>query len=305
MLKLDPKQTKVRRREPVARQPPVDFEGKGEPLKSKKKGTPRFDGRQAKAQALIKSGEGGAETRPVGTTTARHGSSAAQRLDHLPATAAAAKDLLKSVGIDTGARLKSAQVPEANRFLAERYRGDFTETVGDQRAYLKDPSYDLRLVHEGKEAVGVASGFKFSTGFQLDYFSLLERPRNKKDVTAGLALLRQMAESSGADKFFVEVDATMEKHYLKAGFQVIARPPEGEKIDLTMLVLPLTDEAKQQVTLDPKSLWLQHIDDWYTTNFDGLTGKDRAGADEALGTMRKAAANGELVWVQRLPARDG
>jgi hypothetical protein len=271
---------------------------------------PAFDGDQRRAEQSVHT-EPGHETRPKGTATKLHGKSAAAHL--VPASPDEARETLKRLGYETSKRISPkaaeegldaaqlAQVQDAHAFLQKTYKDDYAEKLESQLEYLKDSSYELTRVSDKSGAMGIASGWHLGkTGFQIDYLSPMEFPREgSNDVQAGLSLMRLMASRHHASALWVEVDSDMKAHYAKAGFKTIAQPggPEG----LEMMVLPLTKEAKARVKDDPKGLWKDHVDSWYDANWGHLEGSARKEGDAARDQIKGAADRGQMIWIQALP----
>jgi hypothetical protein len=237
-----------------------------------------------------------------------HPSGFNQSLGQVPANGDAARIMLESVQIATSGKLQTrAEIAPAHKILKAKYKEDYAETLKAEVEYAKDSHYEIRLVTDkvSKEDFGVASGWHLGkTGFQIDYLSPIEWPREgneSRDVTAGLAIMRQMANRHHASGLWVEVDEEMRKHYDAAGFKVIAQPHPEDKAQLTMMYLPLTKEAEERFEKDPTGLWKDHIGAWYEANWDSLKGTDAAPARDALGKMYRAADNGQRVWIQSLP----
>jgi hypothetical protein len=231
-----------------------------------------------------------------------------QLVQQVPSTGQAARAMLADVQIDTGRKLTTKEeIAPAHRLLTEKYKDSYTETLKAEVEYAKDSSYEIRLVTDKKsgEAYGVASGWHLGkTGFQIDYLSPIEFPREgqeTRDVTAGLAIMRQMANRHHSSGLWVEVDEDMRKHYAAAGFKEIATPHPEDPAQLTMMYLPLTSEAKKRFEEDPNGLWKDHVQAWYAANWDSLKGPDSAEAREAIRQMHSAADNGKRVWIQKLP----
>lgn len=238
----------------------------------------------------------------------------AAQLGRIPATTAAANKLLTEVkiqiseplGRSSDPKLARAELKPAHQRMSQIYRDVYSETLGAEVKYAQDRDYQMRLVSdEGGKAFGVASGwFLGHTGFQIDYLSPIEHPRpgqERRDVTAGLAMMRKLASSTGANALWVEVDAKMREHYAKAGFVDLATPHLDDPAQLTMMVLPVSAKLKKALsTEDGKTkVWLEHITAWYNANWDD---PNAAGAKEALDKMRADAASGRRTWFQALPA---
>jgi hypothetical protein len=261
---------------------------------------------QAVAQSVIE----GVQTRAQGSVDVRggHPSGVGQSLGQVPANGEIARSMLEAVQIETTPKLTTqAEIRPVHALLKAFYKADYAEKLSSQVEYAKDSSYEIRGVRDKThgEIYGVASGWHLGkTGFQIDYLSPIEFPREgaeSRDVTAGLALMRQMASRHHSTGLWVEVDEEMRKHYDQAGFKVIATPHPEDPAQLTMMYLPLTKEAKKRFEKDPTGLWQDHIKAWYKANWDSLKGPDAEPARDALAKMNAAAANGQRVWVQALP----
>jgi hypothetical protein len=238
----------------------------------------------------------------------------AAQVGRMPGTTAAADKLLKEVkiqiseplGRNPDPKLARAELKPAHQQMSQIYRDVYSETLGAEVKYAQDRNYQMRSVSdEGGKAFGVASGwFLGGTGFQIDYLSPIEHPRpeqEQRDVTAGLAMMRKLASSTGAGALWVEVDAKMREHYVKAGFVDLAAPHTDDPAQLTMMVLPVSPKMKKALsTEDGKTqVWLQHITAWYNANWED---PNAAGAKDALDKMRSDAASGKRTWFQALPA---
>ena len=250
----------------------------------------------------------------VGTPTYFASQGVAANLGRIPATIAGADKLLKEakvqisepLGRNPDPKLARAELKPAHQRMSQIYRDVYSETLGAEVKYAQDRDYQMRLVSdEGGKAFGVASGwFLGNTGFQIDYLSPIEHPRpgqEQRDVTAGLAMMRKLASSTGAGALWVEVDAKMREHYAKAGFVDLATPHSDDPAQLTMMVLPVSSKMKKALsTEDGKTkVWLQHITAWYNANWED---PNAAGAKDALDKMRSDAASGRRTWFQALPA---
>ncbi len=143
------------------------------------------------------------------------------------------------------------------------------------------------------------------TGFQIDYLTAIEYPRSgadrSRDVSAGLAILRQIANRHHAKALWVEVDAKMRDNYAAAGFSDFAKPDPTDPAGLTMMVLPLDAAMAQRLTHEPAAVWQEHVQSWYASNWDDLNSRAAAPARAALARMDAAAQHGECIWFQALP----
>ena len=142
---------------------------------------------------------------------------------------------------------------------------------------------------------------------QASYFTACNR--NKRSVTIdmatpeGQALMKQMATRHHASALWVEVDPEMRKNYEKAGFVDFATPNRDDPAQLTMMVLPLSNEMKKRLGSEEgkAKVWDEHITSWYKANWDSLKGPDAAPAQDALAKMRADLKNGQRTWFQALP----
>lgn len=236
-----------------------------------------------------------------------HPSRSNSAMARVPADGAAARKLLASVGIETSGRLTNeGDIRKAHGLLSRIYKENHTETAEAEIGYAKDSSYEIQLVKDRGRAYGVASGWHLGkTGFQIDYLSPIEFPRKgadrSRDVAAGLALMRQMANRHHAKALWVEVDAEMRKHYEAAGFKDLAAPHPDDPAALTMMVLPLDAEFAKRIESDPKGLWMDHVRSWYAANWDDLSAPASQPARDAIAKMSAAAERGECQWIQALP----
>lgn len=283
------------------------------PKQRKQLGGPQFDRGQKVAQESVQI-EPGNETKESGRATKLHGKSASAAMDQIPADPDAARAILKMLGYEPARRIpvkdaeaglskeQMAELRAAHKFLGQTYKGDYTEKLASQLEYLKDSGYELARISDKNGPMGIASGWHLGkTGFQIDYLSLMEFPRDgSRDVAAGLAIMRLMASRHHAQALWVEVDPEMRAHYEKAGFQSIASPGGPEKLEMMVFAFPGTDVARR-LEENPASLWKDHVDAWYDANWAHLPREQRSEGEKARAEIKAAADRGDMIWIQTLP----
>lgn len=214
----------------------------------------------------------------------------------IPANVEIARALLMAVHIQAQGTVDIAQ---AQKLIDRLYKDLHVDTL--------KANGDVHLVRDliSKEDYAIATGMHLGkTGYQIDFLSPIEHPRpdhQSRDVSAGLALIRETIARHDAQSLWVEVDDSMHKHYENAGFKVIAQPHPTDPSQLMMLHLPLTKDSKRRFERDTFKLWREHVQAWYQANWDPLHGVHALPAREAIARMNEAADRGERLWIQKRP----